>query len=333
MRPLALFLLLFPAAAQAQVQETITVARIILDVRVTDRNANLVRDLELGDFAVEVDGRPAEIEAMEWIDDTTTVVVPDSENEEVAINTPEGRLLVVFVQTDFARNRVRMEGQLKFNDYAERFLEMLEEQDRVAVVSFDSKLKFRLDFTSRKSDVARVIREAIRTDQPQRPPVVPHPSLAARLTPEEMEKATTSEKALTVVANALRPIRGPKSLILLGWGLGELTGGGYVRMRPEWKITQRALDAARVSIFSLDTTAADAHSLAVGLSTAAHATGGTYSSTFRFPQLAIDRLERVLQGHYELTIKRPPETKTRRIEVKVKRKAKGELIVHAPSSF
>jgi VWFA-related protein len=330
MRPLALFLLLFPAAAQAQVQETITVARIILDVRVTDRNSNLVRDLAIGDFVVEVDGRPAEIEALEWIEDTSTVVVPESEDEEVAINTPEGRLLVVFVQTDFARNRVRMEGQLKFNDYAERFLEMLEEQDRVAVVSFDSKLKFRLDFTNRKSDVARVIREAILTNQPQRPPVVPHPSLAARLTPEEMQKATTSEKALTVVANALRPIRGPKSLILLGWGLGELASG-YVRMRPEWKITQRALDAARVSIFSLDTTAADAHSLAVGLATASHATGGTYSSTFRFPQLAIDRLERVLQGHYELTIKRPVETKTRRIAVKVKRK--GDLSVHAPLTF
>lgn len=330
MRPLALSLLLLAASAHAQVQETITVARIILDVRVTDFNANLVRDLTKDEFVVEVDGRPAEIEAMEWIEDASTILVPESENEEIAINTPEGRLLVVFVQTDFGRNAIRMAGQMKFQDYADRFLETLEDQDRVAVVSFDSKLKFRLDFTRRKSDVARVIREAIRVDQPERPPVVPHPSIAARMTPEEMEKATSSEKALIVVANALRPIQGPKSIVLLGWGLGELASG-RVRMKSEWPIAKRALDAARVSIFSLDTTAADSHDLAAGLAHASHATGGTYSSTFRFPQLAIDRLERILEGHYELTIKRPPETKTRRIEVKVKRK--GDLRILAPTSF
>ena len=40
-------------------------------------------------------------------------------------------------------------------------MEALEDEDRVAVFSYDSHLKFRLDFTNRKSDIREAIRSAI----------------------------------------------------------------------------------------------------------------------------------------------------------------------------
>jgi hypothetical protein len=116
-----------------------------------------------------------------------------------------------------------------------------------------------------------------------------------------MKRATSSEAGLLIVANALRSIEGPKTLLLLGWGLGERVGRMLV-MRPEWKDARRALDAARVTIIALDTTAAAYHDLQFGLSSAAEQTGGFYASTNEFAKQAIDRVQKTLSGRYELEL-------------------------------
>src|ERR1051326_4165946 len=64
-----------------------------------------------------------------------------------------GRRLVVLYQTDFARNDARVRGQMKLLQMDE-WLDWIEPEDRVAVLSFDSHLKFRLDFTNNKHDIA-----------------------------------------------------------------------------------------------------------------------------------------------------------------------------------
>lgn len=322
--------LLLPLVASAQVQETITVARIVLDVRVTEASGAPVRDLTPEDFVVEIDGKPAPIESVEWIEDTEIGRrIQYAPGEEPVSNRPAGRMLVVFIQTDFARNDIRIRGQMNFLRYAEKLVDELAEEDRVAVFSFDSHLKFRLDFTSDKTAVGEAMREALLINHPEPPPLVPNPSLAARLDREAMKKTTSSEEALIHVANALRHIEGPKSLLLMGWGLGELTNG-RVRMRPEYKIARTALDAARVSIFSLDTSHADYHSLEVGLKQAAKETGGFYAKTHIFPQIAIDRLHRTLEGHYEIALRAPEKAKTRNVTVRVKRRGVDVL---APTAY
>src|SRR6185503_16473584 len=128
----------------------------------------------------------------------------------------------------------------------------------------------------------------------------------------------------------LRHIPGPKSLLLLGWGLGERTIAG-VRMKRQWDPARHALDAARVSIFALDTTDADYHDLEVGLIAAAEQTGGFYAKTHVFPRIAIERLQRTLSGHYELTLRAVDNLKpgTQNLSVRVKRR--GATIL-APSS-
>ena len=67
---------------------------------------------------------------------------------------------------------------------------------------------------------------------------------------------------------------------------------------------------------------ADFHSLEVGLGKVSDDTGGFYAKTFRFPDIAIERLQKTLAGHYELEV-RKPETKVRglhTIEVSVNRR-------------
>ena len=317
----ALALLAFftlPAHAFAQSAETITVERILIDARVTDPTGEPVLNLTPDEFRVRIDGKVAKVEAVDWIAETSVGrELADAERppvEETATTgdtitepQPQGRLLVFLFQTDFARNKSRVGGQMHVLGYIDDMLETLEPEDRVAVLSYDSHLKFRLDFTSEKAKIREAMRGALLIDDPPPPQMVPMPRLGGRLNPAEMKKVSNPEAALIVVANALRPIPGPKSLILFGWGLGYLVHG-VVMMGPDYNAARRALESARVACFSLDFSEADGHDLAAGLVTAAADTGGFYASTFRFPQMAMDRLKKTLAGHYELEV-RKPETK------------------------
>lgn len=306
-------LLALPLAAQ-QIEESITVERVIVDARITEAGGEPVLNLEAKDFRVKIDGKVAQIESVEWIPETSAgrdlaAAMSEDENavHEDLAPAPRGRLLVFLFQTDFARNSVRVQGQAKSLIYADKLLETLEENDRVAVFSYDSHLKFRLDFSGSAADIHDACEKSLRIDEPPEPRVVPRPSLAASLHRDDMRNAATPEQALTVLANALRPIPGTKSLILFGWGLGQMWNR-RVDMGRDYSIARGALESARVSVFSLDFTAADGHTLAAGLATAAKDTGGFYAALHNFPQLAIDRLQKTLAGHYEIEV-RKPETK------------------------
>lgn len=324
MRTIAIAVVLSMIAAApilAQFEETITVSRALVDVRVTDDRGNPVTGLTADDFIVKIGDTPARVESLTYIDESLAAWSDEMAGEMAATTgdaTPsagertepapqsltKGRLFVVFVQTDFARNQSRVAGQMHFNRYAGHFIESLLPDDRVAVFSFDSHLKFRLDFTSDKESVADAIRRALLIDEPPPPPIVHNPALASRLDRDAMKRVTNSESALLLVGNALMPIDGPKNLILMGWGLGERTPTG-VSMRPEWTAARHALDAARATIFAFDTTIADYHDLELGLQTAAQQTGGFYAKTHNFPELGLQRLERTLTARYELELRLP----------------------------
>lgn len=326
-----------PATPQV-LQEKIVVERILVDARVTGYTGEPILGLTSADFRVRIDGKPATVESVEWIPESAAarelagIDAPLPEvNKTMDVPAPQGRLLIFFFQTDFARHYSRVAGQMEILQKIDQLLEWLEPEDRVAVLSFDSHLKFRLDFSDDKHRIEGAMRDALLTNEPNTPPIVPMPSLRARLDPQAMKDAPTSEHALLLIGNALRPIPGPKSLVLFGWGLGRFGSGG-VRMLPIYAAAKQALEAARVSVFSLDFTQADYHSLEVGLGKVSDDTGGFYAKTFRFPALAIDRLQRTLTGHYELEV-RKPETKVRgvhSIEVDV---ARRNSLVMARSTY
>jgi VWFA-related protein len=334
MRALALVVAFVAAApgalpAAAQYQERIDVVRILVDVRVTDRSGNPIADLTADDFDVRVGGKRAAVESVEWIDESFDRVIDSIDDEDAP--PPPGRLFVVFVQTDFARNSFRVHGQMNFLRHADKFIETLAPRDRIAVFQFDSHLKFRLDFTSDKDEVRAVLQNTLATDIPPPPPLVPNPALAPFLDREKMRRAVDSETGLLLVADALRNISGPKTMLLFGWGLGRWSRG-VVRMTKEYELARRALDAARTSIFALDTAYADYHDLELGLMTAAEDTGGFYAKTHIFPQIAIERLQRTLAGHYELELRRPAELEPGTHDLRIRVKRRGVTVL-APSSY
>lgn len=331
--------MLFAAGASAQYQDTITVARVLIDVRVTDANGQAIRDLTPDDFTVHIGRKRAQVASATWIHEAAPAFDPDLFDDEAeetdegeagesepAVERP-GRLFVVFIQTDFQRASVRVGGQMKFRRYAEELVQSFGPRDRLAVFSFDSHLKFRCDFTDDTEAVIRAMRESILINIPPPPPDVPEPALGSRLDARAMKRAATSEDALHILARALEQIDGPKTMLLLGWGLGDRVGR-FVVMKPQWGRVRRALEAARVTIMSLDTTDAY-HDLAAGLSMAAAQTGGLYTAAAITPHLAVKQVQSALEGRYELELITPEGLRgDEELTVRVKRRGANVL---APS--
>ncbi len=104
-----------------------------------------------------------------------------------------------------------------------------------------------------------------------------------------------------MTAAALSALPGEKVLVFLAWGLGDFSPMG-TKMTPAFAPAVRALTAARATVFVLDVTEADSHSLEVGLRGIADATGGTYDKTNLFPSLAMRQLARTISGYYVLSL-------------------------------
>ena len=306
---------------RGSVREQTRVERVVVDVYATDPRGDPIPDLEASDFRVRVDGKPVLLESAEWISADTPEALdpapaPDWDWEaEPPPSSPQrprktefapGRLLIFFFQTNYEPSR--LVGLLRMGIEARKFLDTLLPTDRVAVLSFDSHLKLRQDFTNDRPQLESAIGKAIRTGLP--PPLLPvgQPSLARNLDFRAAKKAVTPEKALALIAQAATPIPGAKSMLFFGWGLGTIggLGGPNVKDVRDYQEAMPALAAARISIFTLDVTDADYHTLEVSLQQVSDATGGSYQKTHIFPQLAIDRVRRAIAGHYVLVFVKPP---------------------------
>jgi VWFA-related protein len=310
---------------EAAFGDEISVALHTLTVRVVDGAGNPVLGLLPEDFRVTVKKKEIPVVALDWIaagDAGEPPAPPPVETATEPSPSPaaQGKLVLFFVQADL--NPTRISGQLRLRPYSEEFLATLDPADRIAVVAFDSHLRLWLDWTNDHEAVHQAIDRAMLFGGASRVAAEGEPAALARhFDFAAAKKAASPERALEVTAAALAPYRGEKVIVYLGWGLGRFGADG-VKMTPAFAPAVRALRAAKASVFVLDVTSADYHSLEVGLEAVAEATGGTYAKTFVFPGLATKALARTIAGHYLLTLDQaqlPDETGELRIELRGKK--------------
>jgi VWFA-related protein len=294
-----------PAPPGMTVRERVEVARVVVDVRVVDGRGEPVMGLLPADFRALVDSAPAAVESAEWVSGTTPFaegLTPEQAAATGGRAAPPGRLVVLFFQSDFAQ--VRLSGLMQMKVKAAEVVAKLQPADRVAVISFDSHLRLRLDFTDDRDKITAAIHQAILFGGERRVTAGPFPSLAASFDAAAAARAASPEAGLLVTAQALEPLPGAKSLVFFGWGLGTKMGP-WIWMGHSYGLARAALVKARVSVFAIDVTDADDHDLEVGLQRVAADTGGFYAKTNLFPGQAIARLEDALAGHYVLVLVRP----------------------------
>ena len=337
MRPDAALLSLALAAVSTQTwaqepgragsyREEARVERVIVDAYVTDRGGDPIPDLGVADFLVRVDGKSVVLESAEWIPaDLPELPVAGGLAGGSAIHAPPGRLIVFFFQTDYVPSRLL--GLVRMSLQARRFLDSLLPTDRVAVVSYDSHLKLRQDFTGDRARLEAAIHDAIRTGTSDELIRIEYPSMAKHFDFVAARRAATPEAGLFVLARALTEIPGGKTMLYFGWGLGTIggIGGPNYAERRDFRNALKSLAAARVSIFTLDVTEADYHTLETSLQNVSDLTGGIYQKTHIFANLAMDRVRRAISGHYVLVFQAPGAFRGQHaIEVKLSGR-KGEV--------
>jgi VWFA-related protein len=316
-----------PLAAQEPVEgefgTRVEVARILTEVRVVDSSGEPIRGLAAEDFRVRIDGRRATVESVLWVPTSGEIpsdglVVPGTVAGPALETSPEPRLIVVVFQTDIALYRIK--GVVRMAPEAAQFVRGLGPRDRVALFTFESHLEMRADFTDDHEAVAAMLNTKEILHGREEAPAPASPSLADYFVPETGRKAATLTRALELIGRALIPIPGPKTIVLFGWGLGRYNAGHSIIERGSYGPALTMLAAARASVFSLDITSADFHTLEAGLRRISDDTGGLYIKTNRFPGTAIAKLTRMITSYYELAIVPPPDlAEDYRIRVKVKR--------------
>ena len=286
--------------------EQVEVERVLVDVRVLDSEGRPVEGLDADDFSVKIGGKPVPIDSAMWVGGATSneevVAAETGARAPVTDDGRPGRLIIFLFQKDLEPSRLT--GLMRMLIESQSFIDNLTPRDRVAVLSFDSQLKIWLDFTNDREAIRQVLRRRILFGDPE--PLVPSmtPSLVSRLDSATASKTYTIEKALHSIADAVRGLPGSKSIVFVGHGFGRLGWTG-VSMEHGYEDAREALLAARTSVFSLDVTKADYHSLEVGLQMVSRETGGFFARTHMFPAQAMNRLAGVLAGYYVLFLEQP----------------------------
>lgn len=289
--------------------ERVEVSRVVVDLHVLTDDGRPVRGLTAADLRVTVDGRPVRIDALRWTTGSVALGgAADAATARRESGEPHGRLLFFLFQKDLERSRI--EGLLPMLRRAEGLVAALDPADRVAVASFHSHLELWSDFTTDRAAVSAILTRSIlfagRAGElvSGSPPLLP--SVFDR---EAGRRAASMEEALVVVGRALDAIPGPKAVVLVGHGFGRISGGSlqssFVSLEADYAEARRLLTRARATVYCLDVTRADAHTLEAGLVSVAEDTGGLFLRTNWFPGQAVSRLAEALRGHYELSFEKP----------------------------
>lgn len=336
-------LLLAAGLPVADFRESVDVERIIIDARVVDFDGRPLSELTCEDFAVKISGRDARLESCALVSASGRVKaerkagrdhgaiaesVPGRADRSV---TPHGgRLIVLVFQRDMHYSR--MPGLLMMRQLVLDRVQSMRPSDRIAVLSFDSRMHLIEDF----SGDPRVIRDAIDTAvippwDPEMPSAQPEPSLARRMDAQSLREATTLEQGLSLLSKALEPIPGPKTVLLFGHGSGRLAGGA-VTLGPAYGGAIGRLAEARAPVFSFDVTRADYHTLEGSLRTLSSGTGGAYRKTHQFAKLPLKRVWRSMDAFYELVVVKP-ELLPGRHDISVRVRGDRETLVFARNFY
>lgn len=327
-------LLLVPVHGAAQedlsLAEDVEVGRVVVDVRAVGPTGMPIADLTPDDFVVRVEGEQVPVSSLDWVSGSLARLSPEEiaalpEDHPLRSGSAASRLIVIFFQRSLVPTRIA--GTMRMLQETREFVERLSDNDYVAIVDFQFHLELVQDFTSDKDKILAILDDQIvpYITQPV-PEPGRYPSLAAYYDVQAGLDAATPEHGLRVTAEALEEIPGSKSMLFVGWGVGIMTGG-EVKMRPEYEQTRQALADARVSVFSLDVTRADYHSLEGPLIRMALDTGGFYVRTYDNANIAMGMVEKAIAGHYVLVFEKP-DLKEGRHRMRIRLKNHKGVVYH-----
>ncbi|HEX6088432.1 MAG TPA: VWA domain-containing protein [Thermoanaerobaculia bacterium] len=314
MRSLAVLIALLGAAlpvfAQRQpaLQEQIDVNAVLLDVIVTDAQGNHILGLSKDDFEVKENGVVQTVDSLDYF---TNRRLLDAREENAPFKVERVREERYFI---FFFDKPQEPGQLfdRLNNargaVRDFIRNQMKEGDQVAIAGHDVRLKIYSDFTSDKSQLERALDESAKLGKGVTAASTPILSNVARKT--MMNRTGTVYQALDVLADAVRPIRARKNLVLFSPGIADINervmSGMLVDRSRHLDPALQSLNAANVSVYGVqlqqsldaDLSSPIVHQRLNELSTE---TGGKYFQFNTSFQPAVNQVEESNAGYYLLT--------------------------------
>jgi VWFA-related protein len=254
-------LLAFPLTAQQsappQFGEKVDVNLVLVDAIVTDPQGHQILGLDKDDFIVTENGEPQKIESIDYFTNRRLLNAREGTVPFKAERVREDRYFVFFFDKPdqgqmFDRLRLAREATLNFVDN-----EMLP-NDQVAVVSHDMRLKVFSDFTNDKKQLHRSLDDVMLfgLGLKKSAGAPPQSILGAINAKSMMDRTGTVYEGLNVLAEALRPIKARKNLILFSPGItgpDEDYRDGMIFNRSRYYDPMiHALNAANVTVYAIN---------------------------------------------------------------------------------
>lgn len=303
--------LALPAIAQEQpaLQERLDVNVVLLDAIVTDARGNQILGLTKDDFVVKENGVEQQIDSVDYF---TNRRLLDQREENAPFKVEqvrEERYFIFFFDKPGDPGVLRNQLNQAKNAVRKFVRNELKEGDRVAIAGHDVRLKVYSDFTSDVKQLERALEDAVRYGRGLSRPTGDAPaSILRNIGEKEMvDRTGTVYQALDVLADAVRPIRARKNLILFSAGIVDMNEDvrdGMIFNRSRYlDPALESLNAANVTVYPLQLQ----HLVTLDpvfhqrLEELATSTGGEY---FRFNtsfEPAIDKVDDTNAGYYLLT--------------------------------
>lgn len=255
----ALVLLALPLAAQQQTQpfqEQIEVNAVLIDAIVTDPKGNQILGLTKDDFVVKENGVEQEIDSIDY---RTNVRLLSDREENAPFKVErvnECRHFIFFfdkpeeIANGFSKLTLARRAALEF------IRKEIAEGDQVAIVGHDVRLKVFSDFTTDRRKLEKALDAMMLMGPGLTKAEGDGPSILRHLDGEAlMIDSGRLYRALDLLGDALRPIRGRKNLILFSNGMRdreEMVSGGLIITRSRFfEPMLQSLNAANVSVYAL----------------------------------------------------------------------------------
>jgi VWFA-related protein len=312
MRSLAVLIALLGAALpvfaqQPALQEQIDVNAVLLDVIVTDAKGNQILGLSKDDFVVKENGAAQEVDSVDYF---TNRRLLDTREENAPFKVERVREERYFI---FFFDKPQEPGLLfdRLNNARSAVRDFIRNQmkegDQVAIAGHDVRLKVYSDFTSDKAQLERALEESARFSNG----IKEGPSILANVDRKAMmNKTGTVYQALDLLADAVRPIRARKNLVLFSPGIADINEtvrNGMIFDRSRYLDPAiQSLNAANVSVYGVQlqqTIDADLMEPVVNqrLTELANTTGGKYFQFNTSFAPAVNEVEETNAGYYLLT--------------------------------
>jgi VWFA-related protein len=338
-----LFIAAAPLFGQQQTEPfkaKLDVNLVLIDAVVTDSRGNQILGLGKDDFIIRENGTPQTIESVDYF---TSRKLLDAPEKNAAFNVErvhdERYLIYFFDKAVGGQNDPTRTARYELARYLQ---DHMHPEDRIAVVGHDVRLKVYSDFSGDRKTVLHGLDDAMlfgrgltsANDGP-----ATGPSILRNVDINRMVNSTNTQyEALEVLADALRPLRARKDLVLFSPGIvapdEDVRGDMVVSTSRFYEPAVQALNRANVTIYAInlfDASANPPEYVHQNLSRLATDTNGDYfrfHTSFASP---LKQIEKRTVGYYMLSYHpQQPKRGYQPVEVTLKN---PEFRVHARAGY